>query len=47
MQHVKKESELHVIAPNKTGILGRILGTLANAGINLRAICVYTQGEKG
>jgi len=47
VQHVKKESELHVIAPNKTGILGRILGTLANAGINLRAICAYTQGEKG
>ena len=47
MQKVKKESELHVIVPNETGILGRILGTLANAGLNLRAMCAYSQKDKG
>ena len=47
MQSVKKESELHIIAPNETGILGRIMGTLANAGINLIAMCAYAEGDKG
>jgi len=47
VQKVKKESELHVIVPNETGILGRILGTLANAGLNLRAMCAYSQKDKG
>lgn len=47
MQKVNKESELHVVVPNETGILGRILGTLANAGINLRALCAYSQEDKG
>ena len=46
MQAIKKESELHVIAPNETGILGRILGTLANAGINLRALCAYSKEDE-
>lgn len=47
MQKVKIESELHIIVPNETGILGRILGTLANAGVNLRALCAYAEGAKG
>lgn len=47
MQKVNKENELHVVVPNETGILGRILGTLANAGINLRALCAYSQEDKG
>jgi len=41
------ESELHVITPNEPGILGRVLGTLANAGVNLRGLCVYTQEAEG
>lgn len=47
MQKVKKETELHVITRNETGVLGRILGTLANAGINLRAMCAYSEKDKG
>lgn len=47
MQRVKKENELHVIVPNETGILGRILGTLAHAGLNLRALSAYSQEDKG
>ena len=47
MQKINKETELHVIAPNETGILGRILGTLANAGVNLRALCAYSEEENG
>lgn len=47
MHNVKEESELHVITPNEPGILGRVLGTLANAGVNLRALCAYSQDEKG
>ena len=41
------ENELHVITPNEPGILGRVLGTLANAGVNLRGLCVYTQEAEG
>ncbi|MFC2169451.1 ACT domain-containing protein [Acidobacteriota bacterium] len=47
MPHVKLESELHVITPNEPGILGRIFGTLSNAGVNLRAICVYSEKKEG
>jgi len=47
VHNVKKETELHVITPNETGILGRVLGTLANAGINLRALCAYSEEDKG
>ena len=31
---VNEETELHVITPNEPGIFGRVLGTLAHAGIN-------------
>jgi len=44
---VKLESELYVITPNEPGILGRVLGTLANAGVNLRALNAYSEGNKG
>jgi len=44
---VREETELHVITPNEPGIFGRVLGTLANAGINLRAYSVYSEEEKG
>lgn len=47
MEDVKKENELHVITPNQTGILGRVLGTLANEAINLKAMCAYTEEDKG
>jgi hypothetical protein len=44
---VKLDNELHVITPNEPGILGRVLGTLANAGVNLRALSVFSEGERG
>jgi len=44
---VNEETELHVITPNEPGIFGRVLGTLAQAGINLRALCVSSKGEEG
>lgn len=47
MNIVREETELHVITPNEPGIFGRVLGTLANAGINLRAYSVYSEEEKG
>lgn len=47
MQIVKEESELRVTTPNEPGIYGRVLGTLANAGINLRAINVSSEGDRG
>lgn len=47
MFEVKLENELHVITPNEPGILGRVLGTLANAGVNLRALNAYSEGDKG
>ncbi|MGQ9673288.1 MAG: ACT domain-containing protein [Candidatus Aminicenantales bacterium] len=47
MQAVYEETELHVITPNEPGILGRVLGTLANAGVNLKALSAYSEEEKG
>jgi hypothetical protein len=44
---VEEATELHVITPNEPGILGRILGTLANAGVNLVALNAYSEGKKG
>jgi hypothetical protein len=44
---VEEATELHVITPNEPGILGRVLGTLANAGINLKALCAYSDEGKG
>ena len=47
MHIVNEETELHVITPNEPGILGRVLGTLANAGVNLKALSAYTEKEGG
>ena len=47
MHEVKLDGELRVITPNEPGILGRVLGTLANAGVNLRALNVFSEGKKG
>jgi hypothetical protein len=44
---VEEATELHVITPNEPGILGRVLGTLANAGINLKALCAYSDEGQG
>lgn len=47
MHAVKEETELHVVVPNDPGILGRVLGTMANAGINVRAMSVSSDGARG
>ncbi len=47
VHNVKYETELHVITPNEPGILGRVLGTLANAGVNLRALNAYAEQDRG
>jgi len=47
VEDVKLETELEVITPNEPGILGRVLGTMANAGVNLRAMSVSTLPEGG
>jgi len=47
VKEVKLDSELEVITPNEPGILGRVLGTLANAGVNLRAMSVTSFPEEG
>ncbi len=44
---VAEGTELEVLTPDEPGIFGRVLSTLANAGINLRALCVSSVGEKG
>jgi hypothetical protein len=44
---VEEATELHVITPNDPGILGRVLGTLANAGVNLKALCAYSDEGQG
>lgn len=47
MDRVKQVNELQVVTPNEPGILGRVLGTLANAGVNLQALCAYSEDKKG
>lgn len=47
MKSVSEEIELHVITPDEPGIFGRVLGTVANAGINVKAISVYTDENEG
>jgi len=47
VHNVKKETELEVITPNEPGILGRVLGTLANSGVNLKALRAYSGKDKG
>ncbi len=47
MHEVRKETELHVITPNEPGILGRVMGTLANAGVNLRAVNASAEEDRG
>jgi hypothetical protein len=47
VQNVKEDEELHVVTPDEPGILGRVLGTLANGGINLRALCVSSKDGQG
>lgn len=47
VQNVKQETELQVFTPNEPGILGRVLGTLANAGVNLKALCAYAEKNQG
>ena len=47
MHNVSEETELHVTTPNEPGIFGRVLGTLANAGVNLKAVCAYSEDTDG
>jgi len=47
VHNVNVETELHVITPDEPGILGRVLGTLANAGVNLRALSVFSHETEG
>ena len=47
MHNVKQETEIHVITPNEPGILGRILGTLANVGVNLMALRAHAEKNIG
>lgn len=47
VHNVWEENELLVTTPNEPGIMGRVLGTLANAGVNLRALCAYSEKDKG
>jgi hypothetical protein len=44
---VNEEIELHAVTPNEPGIFGRVLGTLANAGVNVRAFYAYSEADQG
>jgi hypothetical protein len=47
VQKVCEVTEISLLTPNEPGIFGRVLSTLANAGVNLTAICVSSQGDRG
>ncbi len=44
---MKEDIELQVTTPNEPGIFGRVLGTLANAGVNLKALSATSTEEEG
>jgi len=44
---VNEDTELTVTAPDEPGIFGRVLGTLANAGVNVKALYVYSEADQG
>jgi len=44
---IKLEKQLRVITPDEPGIFGRVLGTLANAGVNLKALCIHSDQNEG
>jgi hypothetical protein len=44
---VNEDIELTVTTPNEPGIYGRVLGTLANAGVNVKALYVYSEDDRG
>jgi len=44
---VNEDTELIVTTPDERGIFGRVLGTLANVGINVKALYVYTETDHG
>jgi hypothetical protein len=43
---VNEDTELTVTTPDEPGIFGRVLGTLANAGINVKAIYLYSETDR-
>jgi hypothetical protein len=45
--HVNEDTELTVTTPDEPGIFGRVLGTLANAGVNVKAIYAYSEEGRG
>jgi hypothetical protein len=45
--HLSEDTELTVTTPDEPGIFGRVLGTLANAGVNVKAYKVYSEGDEG
>ena len=47
MAEVKLTTELRVVTPNEPGILGRVLGTIANTGVNLKALNAYSDENNG
>jgi hypothetical protein len=47
VHNVNLEKILHVTTPNEPGILGRVLSTLANAGIDLKGLHAYSDTDKG
>lgn len=47
MHNVWEDTELLVTTPNEPGIMGRVLGTLANAGVNLQALSAYSEAQRG
>jgi hypothetical protein len=44
---VNEDIELTVTTPNEPGIYGRVLGTLANAGVNVKALYAYSEDDRG
>lgn len=47
MTHLSEDTELTVTTPDEPGIFGRVLGTLANAGVNVKALYAYSEEGRG
>lgn len=47
MTSINEDTELFVVTPDEPGIFGRVLGTLANAGVNVKALYAYSEEGQG
>ncbi len=47
MANPRKGKELHIITPDEVGMTGKVCAQVADARVNIKALCVYASEGKG